>query len=243
MRTSIIITTLVLNVFIKVSGQDKSIFPYLTKVSIDKTYNVIFGYDKKSSRLINKPCYLVSKKDPLYCDKDSVITEWLLVAKFKLQYFKDSLNIIYSEGLSADPGFIISTATNKLIGRFSCLELYINNLGTIYTAGHVNNMYNRKRKFQIQTDTVIEVKQPYNFVGLKGKTLKDIILYKDKTGDEVVAQIPKGYEIEILLADSSTKDFETDYNFIVKTEFGLVGWLRLEGFADNVIEGLFYAGD
>jgi hypothetical protein len=235
--------TLVLTSSLNVSGQNKSLFPYMTKVSVDKAYNVIFGYEKKSTRLINKPCYLLSKRDPLHCDKDSVITEWVLVAKFKMDIIKDSVNIIYSPGMSDDPGFVISTKTDKIIGRFSCKEFYVNNLGTIYTAGHVNNMYDRRRKYQIQADTVTEVNQPYNFVGLKGKTLKDVTLYKDKTGDKIVAQIPKGYEIEILLAESSTKDFEVEYNFLAKTEFGLVGWLRLDGFSDRVIEGLYYAGD
>lgn len=235
--------TLTLTSSLSVCGQNKTMFPYLTKVSIDKDYNVIFGYDKKSVRLINKPCYLLSKKDPLHCDKDSVLAEWTLVAKFKASDNKDSVNIIYSPGMSDDPGFVISTKSDKIIGRFSCIEFYINSLGAIYTSGHVNNMYDRRRKFQIQADTVTEVKQPYNFVGLKGKALRDITLYKDKIGDTVVAQIPKGYEIEILLAESTTKDFETDLNFLVKTEFGLIGWLRLEGFSDKVIEGLFYAGD
>lgn len=243
MRTWIFIVTLTLASSLNVSGQNKSLFPYLTKVSVDTTYNVIFGYEKKSTRLLNKPCYLLSKKDPLHCDKDSILAEWVLVAKFKTGTIKDSVNIIYSPGMSDDPGFVISTKSDKIIGRFSCIEFYINNQGTIYTSGHVNNMYDRRRKYQIQTDTVTEIKQPYNFVGLKGKALKDVTLYKDKIGDEIVAQIPKGYEIEILLAESSTKDFEPEYNFIVKTEFGLVGWLRLEGFSDRVIEGLFYAGD
>jgi hypothetical protein len=104
-------------------------------------------------------------------------------------------------------------------------------------------MYDRRRKFQIQADTVIEVKQPYNYVGLKGKALRDFVLYKDKQGDEFVAQIPKGYDVEILLAEAETKDFAIDYNFLVKTDFGLVGWLRLDSPTEQVIEGLYYAGD
>ncbi len=236
---------LLLTVFspLGVSGQSKTFFPALTKVSVDTTYDATFGYDKKATRLINKPCHLLSKKDPLYCEKDEVLAEWKLVAKFKSVNFKDSLSIIYSEGMSADPGFVIMTKTDKIIGRFSCTGFYINSSGTIYTSGHVNNMYDRRRKFQIQPDTVTEVKQPYNYVGLKGKALKDFVLYRDKDGDEIVAQIPKGYDVEILLAESATKDFEMDLKFLVKTDFGLVGWLRLEGFGDQVIDGLFYAGD
>jgi hypothetical protein len=243
MITRIFILAFTLASSLNVCGQNKNVFPHLTKVTIDKEHKVIFGYDKRSVRLINKPCYLLNKKDPIHCDRDSALVEWTLVAKVKVGNIKDSVNVIYSPGMSDDPGFIISTKSDKTIGQFSCIEFYINSLGTVYTSGHVNNMYDRRRKFQVQPDTVIEVKQPYNFVGLKGKTLRDINLYQNKTGGEIVAVIPKDYEIEILLAESSTKDFEIDQNFLVKTEFGLVGWLRLEGFSDRVIEALYYAGD
>lgn len=106
-------------------------------------------------------------------------------------------------------------------------------------------MYNRRRKFQLQNDTILEIKQPYNYVGLKGKTEKSITLYKDKTGPDIVAQLPKAYEIEVLLAESPTKDFESDQLFLVRTDFGLVGWLRLstEDVYEPVLKGLFYAGD
>ena len=225
-------------------SQTKLYFPNLTRVSIDTTYKVFFSYDKKFTRIINKPCYSLDKKDPLYCE-DNSLGVWTVVAVFKNENIKDSVNIIYSEGLSADPEFEVTTKTSKLISRFSCVEFYINRSGTIYTSGHLNSIYNRRRKFQIQDYTILEIKQPYNFVGLKGKTLKAITLYKDKIGNETVAQIPKDYEIEILLADESTKDFDIDYNFLVKTDFGLVGWLRLtnDDIYGNILKDLYYAGD
>jgi hypothetical protein len=98
---------------LSVLGQNKTFFPALTKISIDTTYDVTFGYDKKSTRLINKPCYLLNKKDPLHCEKDEVLAEWKLVAKFRSVNFKDSLSIVYSEGMSADPGFVIVTKADK----------------------------------------------------------------------------------------------------------------------------------
>ncbi len=106
-------------------------------------------------------------------------------------------------------------------------------------------MYNRKRKFQIQNETINEIKQPYNYVGLKGKTLKDIVLYSEKDGNEVAAKLQAGYEIEILLAESSTKDYEIDHLFLVKTDFGLVGWLRLadEDTYGAILKELYFAGD
>mgnify|MGYP003381702050 CR=1 FL=1 len=46
----------------------------------------------------------------------------------------------------------------------------------------------------------------------RSSAASDVYKRQDKIGNETVAQIPKDYEIEILLADESTKDFDIDYN-------------------------------
>jgi len=224
-------------------SQTINYFPNFKRISIDTTYQVFFSYDITRVRLINKPCYELPEKDLFHCEQDPDWPLWRLVAKFNNELINDSLYIIYSEGLSADPGFVVVTNEDRIIGRFSCLEFFLDSAGTIFTSGHVNNMYNRRRKFQLQSDTVTEINQPFYYVGLKGKTLKDIILYQDKLGSRIVTNLPKGSQLEILLAESSIKDFDIDYCFLVRTDFGLVGWLILEGFADPVIDGLYYAGD
>lgn len=228
---------------IAVKGQSKTEFPNLTTVSIDTSLNVFFGYDNKTTHFINKPCWMLNKSAPRYCDKDSVPVEWIIVAKFKYEKLSDSVLIVYSPGLSEDPGYCIYTNNNEVIRSFHCLHFYINSSGIIYTSGHTNNMFNRRRKFQFKYDSIVEIIQPYSYVGLKGKTLKGITLYKEKTGNDIIAQLPIGCEIEILLADATTKDFEFDLNFLVRTDFGLVGWLRMEEFTEPIIEGLYYAGD
>jgi hypothetical protein len=231
--------------FQTVFGQNEKFFPNLNYVSIDTTYNVDFGFNPKTTRLINEPCYLLDKGSPFFCEKDSIFVDWVLVGKFKNENIKDSLNILYSQGMSADPGFEISKENGERVTGFSCLDFYINESGTIYTSGHTNSMYDKRRKFQIQEDTIIEIQQPFRYVGIKGQTLKPITLYEEKTGESVVAHLQKNYEIEILLTESSAKDFEIEYNYLVKTEFGLIGWLRLtyEDTYGKVLEELFYAGD
>lgn len=149
--------------FLLAQSQTNNPFPNLTKVLIDKNYQVVFGYESKTCRLLNIP----SEEDP-----DFPISS-KSVAKFKSENIKDSLHIIYTEGPSADPEFAVFTKTNKEIGRFSCIEFYINSSGTIYTAGHVNNMYNRRRKFQIQKDTITEIRQPYCYCWNKRKYFKE----------------------------------------------------------------------
>ncbi len=227
------------------NAQNKSYFPSLTRVLIDKDYNVYFSYEKNATRFLNKPCYTLPKKHPVYCDSTEFGSNWVLVAKYKSPLFKDSLDIVYSAGLSADPDFTISNFKGKILHSINCTDFYINELGGIYTAGHTNNMFDQRRKFEIKKDTIIEVKQPFYYVGLKSKTLKNVILYKEKTGKDVLAQLPQNYPVEVLAAEYISGDFEPQRLFLVKTEFGLLGWLRLGdyGSSDPVIEGLFYAGD
>ena len=226
-------------------AQNSSYFKYLTKVTIDTSFNIVFGYNKSNTRLINKPCYELDKNHPYYCDTVESPFWGILVAKFKNKYFKDSLFITYNQGLSADPSFTISTngAYSNRLDVFECLELYLNSTGTIYTNGHTNNMFNTRRKYNIQKDTIIEVKQPYLYVGIKGKTLSPITLYSDRKGSSIIANLPINYEIEILLAEDIMTDTDKYDLYLVRTSFGLVGWLRDSGYGNSIIEDLFFAGD
>jgi hypothetical protein len=194
-------------------------------------------------RLINKKCFDLNPKDPYFASKEDISMESaVVVAKFKNENFKDSLVVLYSAGASDDPSFSIMKSANQKVEEFYCTELYLNTNGVLYTAGHTNNMFNHRHKFLFQKDKIVEVSQPYYYVGLKGKTTKAITLYQEKTGNETVAQLPIAYEIEVLLAE---KKNDLERLFLVRTDFGLVGWLRLseKDLYDRVIEGLYFAGD
>ncbi len=226
-------------------GQNKKLFPSLNYVLINKTYKAGFNYDPKTTRLINTPCFLLDKKNPLFCYKDSDYDYRTLVGKYKNKLMSDSINICFIEGASADPEFDIYTQNGKLIGAISCLNFYITETGLIYTCGHTNSMFDNRRKFRLLKDTIIEVKQPFRYVGLKGKTLKPIILYQNKTGNEIVAQLSSRSEIEILLCEPTENEFDTERNFLVKTEFGLIGWLRTTTDDDQgtLLKEFYFAGD
>jgi hypothetical protein len=226
-------------------GQANNYFPQLTKIKIDGGMSpVVFGYNKGEAKLIRKKGTQLPKNDPWYCpDPDAPCYEKL--ASFKNPLFKDSLYVLFSQGPSEDPSFSISTKAGKVLGDVTGLELYLTNTGTFYVNGHTNNLFNKKRKFEIRKDTVVEVAQPFYYVGLQSITLKDIVLYKDKTGSETVASLPKGYKIEVVLAEYGAPDFELEKHFLVKTDYGLMGWLRLTNTdsPDKIIKGLFFAGD
>ncbi|HLP50679.1 MAG TPA: hypothetical protein VK154_07315 [Chitinophagales bacterium] len=240
-----ILTTLVLLSGLTLSAQTKSIHQNLKRVQIDTSYSAFFNYDDKSCVLLNMPCHKLAKTDTFRCTDGEELAYWTKLGLYKTPQFKDTLVIIYTDGMSADPQFTLATKQGKELMRVNATDFSINSTGIIYTSGHTNNMYNKRRKFVIQQDTALEVKQPYYYVGLKGKLLKSATLYRDKTGKDIVASLSKDYEIEILLAESTSKDFEMEYLFLARTEFGLVGWLRLSNtdLDNSLLEGLYYAGD
>lgn len=224
-------------------GQKTTYFANLKKVFIDTTNKkFIFGYDAKTFKYLNLKCSQFPKTDYWYCDNEDheFITKLTQIYNAKIT---DTLEILFDPGPSDDPEFIVTKKNGKIIGRVDALEFYITEQNVIYTAGHTNNMFNKRRKFQLFQDTLLEIQQSFYYVGLKSKTISTLTLYKQKTGNEIIASIPKDYIVEVLLCDSELNDSEKLY--LVRTEFGLVGWLRLkESYAyDTPIEGLRFMGD
>ncbi len=226
--------------------QTDILFPNLNKVTIDSSYRlakIVFGYDNKTTKLIRKKCFELSKTDNWYCDKEDAGAIIEKVGKFANLKITDSLQIVFDPGPSDDPEFIITKTNGKTVGAIAALEFYINSNGVIYTEGHTNNMFNKRRKFQLSQDTLIEIQQPFYYVGLKSKTTSAITLYQSKTGNEIIAQLPKNYDVEILLCDTEKNKSENFY--LVRTDFGLVGWLRLtdDSKYNPPVLGLNFQGD
>jgi len=167
------------------------------------------------------------------------------VATFKNSVIKDTLTIAFSFGMSMDPEFIFFNASHKIIARIYALELYMQSNGTIYSSGHTNNMFDKKRKFELKTDTILEVIQPFYYVGLTTTTTTtdQLTLYTSQTGKDVVAIIPKNYEIEVLLAEFGKGNFSNEKYYLIKTKFGLTGWLRVDDTNNTKVKELFFAGD
>ncbi len=107
------------------------------------------------------------------------------------------------------------------VGQISTMHLIIPGNGYLYTKGHINNMFYMKRKYQIKNLKLLEIIQPFFYVGKTTKTLKPISIYSNKDLTHKVARLPKGYQITILLNQGSY--------YLLKTGFGLVGWVKLSG--------------
>ena len=248
------IIVILLSVVISVSamGQVKEAFPQLKWIIIgqDAVYpDGIFGYDPATFTYIGKELQKLPKTDACYDAENG--DEYTLIGRFKTASMKEWVNILFTPGPSADPLFCISDAKNTILWEQVADEMCINGNDVIYIAGNTDKLFNERRKFQLSGNKVVEAKQPFCYVGLKGKLLKPVTLYSQKKGGTVVANLPVGYEIEVLLAEEDFPKGEygdgLPMNYLARSAFGLVGWLRLtedDAYNSNpVLRGLGYMGD
>ncbi len=220
-----------------------------TKTGVDNFLDSRFGYDKNTFTLVKKRCDALPQTDACYSANND--EDFTLLGRYKNASMTESVNILYSPGPSADPLFRITDARNNVIWEYTADEMCINASGVIYTAGHSNKMFNERTKWQLSGHNVREVKQPYLYVGFKGKLLRDVKLFSQKTGGVVVATLPKGYEIEVLLSETDPQSNPDGFsslpkNYLARSAFGLVGWLRLtddETYVTPVLNELRYWGD
>ncbi len=242
-----------LNLMVQVvMGQANAAFPQLKWINLgqDAAYpDGKFGYDPAVFTYIGKELQKLPKTD--VCFEADNNDEYTLIGRCKTSSMKESVNILFTPGASGDPQFRFSDAKNKVLWEQVAVEMCINANGVIYTAGNTNKMFNERRKFQLSDNKVSETKQPFCYVGVKGELLKPVTLYSQKEGGMVVANLPVGYEIEVLLAEEDYTAGEygegLPMNYLARTAFGLVGWLRLtEDDIHNsnpVLRGLGYMGD
>jgi hypothetical protein len=156
-----------------------------------------------------------------------------------------ALTVLYSDGPSADPEFIFANSNGEQIESLGGVELYLPGNGYVYTTGHANTSFNKRSKYLFNGTKFIEVKQPFYYVGLKTKTTKAITLYADKSQKEIVGSVPIDTEVEVLLAEYSQNFGGTEY-FLVKTPFGLVGWIGFVTYnltEGTPLKGIYFAGD
>lgn len=227
-------------------AQVKESFPYLNWIMIQQSYtnDIPFGYPNKYFTLIQKDCKQLPNNHPCYDEKNT--WEYLLIGSYQNDNMPAPMYVLFSPGPSCDPIFKIVNNNGRVIWQVGADEMGLTENGTIYVAGHTNNVFNQRAKYYIREDYITEARQPYHYVGMKGKTLRPIKLYERKIGGEPIVSLPKGYEIEVLLAETSPGEDNYPRHYLVRTAFGLVGWLILsekELFEEPVLNTLRYYGD
>ncbi len=213
-------------------------FSYLQEIAIGNIISI--KYNNDITTIYNKICRDLSKSDPLYYDEGpgAYATK---VMKTKINPTGNEYIIVFDEGPSADPVFLFYKDGDFKQPAFSiaALNIVVPGNGSVYSSGHTNNMFNKRRKFKVENNKLKEIEQSFYYVGLKTKTLKPLTLYSSTQISNITANLPKDYSIEVLLNKRNTD------LYLIKTDFGLAGWVKLENqfYGNQAIDKLVYAGD
>ena len=201
------------------------------EIKVTPTYSVYVSYDKNVTKIIKRKLH----ENDLGFGAPFRVISTILDKRDKKEYTID-----FQEGLSADPSFTIYE--NRIdglvyINSFNGDHLIIPGNGGIYISGHVNSMFNIRRKYELSEGELKEVVQPFYYVGLKTITLKSLELRSETDNKEIIAYIPKNSEIEVLINKVN--------HYLIKTSFGLIGWAEITDVPINEtpIKGLYRAGD
>ena len=208
--------------------EQNTAFEGLATLTIDEKWPIKIHYNPETSVIINKNISVYG-------------FQVLQVLKTKIyNQSNDYFVINFSEEPSADPRFSIYKVHQDSLEHISSLkgtELFIPGNGCLYTCGHTDNMFNHRKKYSLSNNDIIETKQPFYFVGIESKTTADVILYENINYKNIVAKLPKGTQVIVLLAQ--------DDNYLFKTPFGLLGWTKIDenSYHGIPIKEIFFNGD
>jgi hypothetical protein len=151
--------------------------------------------------------------------------------------------LVFSPGPSEDPSWFLY-AEKQCVKADDSLspelqlpgeQLIITGNGVLYAQQNTNAKFTVRHKLTWNGKAWREVPQPFLYVGEKVKvSAKNVVteekvvsvpLYAEKkVGSEIVVTLAPGAQVEILLAEKSDAEW-----FLVRTEFGLVGWHHSPG--------------
>ena len=211
-------------------------FPGLKSMAVDgqgKEFALIpqkVSYDPALAKVINKVLNPGEEGAP----------EVKRLISVKLDRNAEAVHFIdFDPGPSADPTFlIVDEKSGKKVGEIAADSLVVPGNGFVYAIGRSNNLHLVRQKFALRGGELVEVKQPFSYVGLQTKANVPLTLTAEKGGGETIANIPKDGPLEVLVSDNGY--------LLVKTPVGLVGWwkMKTDVMKDNAeIEGIHYAGD
>jgi hypothetical protein len=156
----------------------------------------------------------------------------------KLRADQDYLVVRCDSGGSNDPQCVFSASQDPEQDGVAIpgLLFVIPGDGCVYSAGHTNNMFAARVLHCLKDGKLQPVTQPFSYAGFRSKALRPLTLYADKQKSGIVTTIAPGAFVEVVLQDGDL--------FLLRNQFGLVGWTALEqGQQATDIEGFFYNGD
>jgi len=151
----------------------------------------------------------------------------------------DYFLIEFSPGPSDDPSFTIykEIKHDSLLntGSIGCNQIYLPGNGYIYTIRRNDDMFSRRQKFVVTHDKLLEIKQSYYYVGIKTITIEDVDLFADINLMIPLAFLPQNTQVEIVLNKGD--------KYLIKTPFGLVGWIKVKATNKTPFKDLTFHGD
>ncbi len=188
----------------------KTSFASLTTGQVNHHREVSFSLDSLTAILYNGRFEELKKKPAGFSAEDFECEAGTIVIADVLLDQKTQRRAILTYGACPESEFYLyDRKTKGLLQSFSALQIVIEDNGTLYTAGHLNE-FDLKQKYSFNGKTFVEDKQPFYYVGLKSVTLNAVKIYGDKQMPRLIAFLPKGAEIEVLVAE---KPSATNYTW------------------------------
>ena len=210
-------------------------FDYLTKLYFGQNKRLMVKYNPKYTEVINKKLNELDEADPLKA-LQSYENFGTVLMKTKVKPNGDDYVVFFSSGPSADPTYYFFKDGDFSGSAFYIMthKLFIPANGNLYSIGYTGWTIEASKKYVVRNNDIKEVAQPFYYAGKKSKTERAIKLYATQQLRSVVASLPADYPVEIVLEDAENGQI------LVKTNFGLVGWVRTEM---GVIEEFRWSSD
>lgn len=210
-------------------------FPHLRTVVVEKSStqtNRQVSYDPALSQLLNGACDFEYNTQGIAGIDVSQVINTRIDRTSPTRYV-----ICFDPGASDDPAYIVVDAkTYKPLGVIDTDHLLLPGNGFIYAIGRTNKLHTERRKFAVRDSKVVEFKQPFLYVGLESHANRALALTSSKESTDIVASIPKGERLTVLISDGDW--------LLIKTNFGLVGWLQTSSDREALeVEGIYFDGD
>jgi hypothetical protein len=214
------------------NAQDKIIqsqFENYKKVKLNNFDNFQLAPQLKYRRLKNVPKYLGTSDG----GKFQLGEEYI-----QINCGKNIIEIdcVHGESFGGNCEILVHKNKKTFYKELAATSFVVSSTCQFYASGGDDYNFHIRRKFTITGSGIEETAQPFYLVDKVCRTSEAAILTSEQCGKgDVVAELPEGVEIKILLSerikigDNRNKISKCDNDkesYLVSTKYGLVGWVE-----------------
>jgi hypothetical protein len=135
------------------------------------------------------------------------------------------------------------------IGSVYGTEILVANWPFVYVSGHVNNAVHETKLIKLTREEIAESSHHITYIGKSSRTRHPVDLYttSDKDSRELVARVPAGVALELLVRRANANIDPEELCMFVKTESGMIGWICLEESKlteeSSPLDSVYFRGD